>query len=237
MKSNFPIFFRLLLLLPFLSSCASRNGKATGEAAVGKAHFEGFGCATCHKGGGKGGTLGPDLTFVGFRKTPEWLDLWLKDPNHWKRNPLMPNFCLKDGVRKHLVAYLSTLMGQDYLEGTPPWNKPELMDDRIKRGQAIFQGMGCMGCHGGQGQGGYPNNNVAGGLIPSLTTVADGFSKEELEDKIRKGSTPVPENASEPPPMISMPPWGPILKEDELHDLVDYLFSLRPERSGEDDWN
>jgi mono/diheme cytochrome c family protein len=207
------------------------------EAAEGRANFTGYGCNTCHRVGGEGGVLGPDLTYVGFRKSPEWLDLWLKNPHGWKKNTVMPNFYLNDRTRKSLVAYLSSLKGEAYKNGKEPWNAPELASDPVKRGETIFEHVGCTGCHAKGGKGGYPNNNVVGGQIPSLTMVADGYSKEELKDKLRKG---VPESAKAdangPAPMIHMPAWGEVLKEDELDALVEYLYSLRPPKAAGDEW-
>jgi hypothetical protein len=52
-------------------------GKPKDPVARGKAYFVGLGCITCHRVGDRGGgQAGPDLTFVGYRKSPEWMDLW-----------------------------------------------------------------------------------------------------------------------------------------------------------------
>ena len=51
---------------------ASPTEKATGDGAAGKAIFEGKGkCMTCHAVGREGGSLGPDLSDVGRRRSPE----------------------------------------------------------------------------------------------------------------------------------------------------------------------
>ncbi|MBI2119762.1 MAG: c-type cytochrome [Elusimicrobia bacterium] len=222
----------ILILFVFISGCA----RTTAQFSEGKAHFVGYGCNTCHRVAEVGGILGPDLTTIGFRKKEEWLDLWLKNPPEWKKNTLMPNFYLKDHVRKALVEYLSSLKGEDFRKGTAPWDHPELMQNPIKRGEVIFNRVGCVGCHAKEGKGGYPNNNVSGGEIPSLTFVADGFSKEELKDRLKKGSKPLSQDPHAPDPMIEMPAWGAYLKEDELDALVEYLYSLRPALSAEEAW-
>jgi mono/diheme cytochrome c family protein len=173
---------------------------------------------------------------VGFRKSQEWLDVWLKNPEGWKHGTLMPNFYLKEDVRKSLVLYLSSLKGQGYAQN-PPWNQARLMDNPIKRGEVLYQHLGCVGCHGNAGVGGYPNNNVVGGKIPSLIRVADGYSKDELKDKIRKGvahSNKADPNG--PEPLIHMPEWGQVLKDDELDSLADYLISLKPQTAEGDAW-
>src|SRR5581483_8251550 len=103
MKSWFiPLVFLAAASIGVTASHGSED-----PAAYGKDYFTGFGCARCHTIAGKGGTYGPDLTFVGFRKRKEWLDLWLKDPHGWKAGTVMPNLHLSDQVRESLVAYLS----------------------------------------------------------------------------------------------------------------------------------
>jgi cytochrome c oxidase cbb3-type subunit III len=48
--------------------------KAAGDAAAGKLVFEGKGkCLTCHAVGPEGGSLGPDLSDVGRRRSPDYL--------------------------------------------------------------------------------------------------------------------------------------------------------------------
>lgn len=225
-----PLFLCLAAVL--LTAC----GKPKDPVERGKAYFVGLGCITCHRVGDRGGgQAGPDLTFVGFRKTPEWLDLWLKDPHKWKPGTSMPNFKLKDDVRADIVAYMSSLKGELYRGGKEPWNHPSVKDDPIKRGEVLFNRVGCVGCHGGKGEGGYVNNNFVGGKIPSLTFAADGYSKDEMHERIAEGKTSDPADPGQPAPMIAMPRWEEKLSSDEIDALVDYVTSLRP--AGGDDWS
>ena len=222
----------LLFILP-LFACQSRMRS---QADLGKAYFRGMGCFKCHRVGNDGAAVGPDLTMVGFRKTPEWIDLWLKDPVSWKKDTVMPRFYFKDNVRGALVAYLTTLKGQDWGE-KKPWDDSSLLKDPVKRGEMLYNRLGCVGCHGKAGKGGYPNNNVIGGKIPTLTLVADGYSKDELKKKISMGvAKPAKNDPNGPDPMVSMPSWGQVLKDDELDALVEYLDSLRPARPKSEQW-
>lgn len=220
-------WFSLTLGL-FLAACSNQP---KGGESVGAMYFKGYGCINCHRIGGEGGAYGPDLTYIGFRKSPEWLDLWFKNPHAWKSNTPMPNFNLTDNVRKALVEYLSAQKGDLYRKDSP-WNTPELLADSVKRGAVIYDRVGCVGCHGRNGVGGYPNNNVVGGMIPSLTKVAEGYSKSELEAKILTGVKPAKADISGPTPMIDMPEWGKVLKSDEIEALADYLISLKPKSTG-----
>ena len=80
--------------------------------------------------------------------------------------------------------------------------------ERIASGRAIFQAR-CLACHGAAGQGGIgPNLTddywVHGGKMTAiLNTITNGV--------LDKG----------------MPPWGPILKQDELYSVATFVKSLR----------
>lgn len=219
---------RPLLLLSVLLAAACARTAPSGPAA-GKAYFVQAGCSSCHKIGDEGSAAGPDLTLVGFRQSPAWLDLFIKDPQAWKKDTLMPNKRVSDEARAAMVAYLSGLKGQDWPKGSRPWDAPSLIKDPVARGRVIYGRAGCAGCHGLAGEGGYPNNNVKGGLIPPVSKVKDGFSKAELVAKLRMG-VPRSQKADErgPEPMIRMPAWGEILDDAELDALAEYLFSLAP---------
>jgi putative heme-binding domain-containing protein len=55
---------------------------AAGDSATGKALFEGRGrCLTCHSIEGRGGRLGPDLSWIGMLRTPDSLRESLTDPD------------------------------------------------------------------------------------------------------------------------------------------------------------
>jgi mono/diheme cytochrome c family protein len=217
-------------ILPlWLLLAAACNQPVPAGPAAGKVYFVQAGCASCHKVGEIGSAVGPDLTLVGMRHNAAWLDLFIKDPQAWKKDTLMPNKRISDEARKAIVDYLAMLKGQDWATGARPWDAPSLIKDPVARGRVIYNRAGCVGCHGIDGEGGYPNNNVKGGLIPPLKKAAEGFSKAELISKLRKG---VPESQKEDPkgpaPMIRMPPWGETLDDAELEAVAAYLLSLLP---------
>ncbi len=54
---------------------------ALGDAAAGRSVFMGKGdCVNCHSVGDRGGSVGPDLSEIGLRRTPESLRLSIVDP-------------------------------------------------------------------------------------------------------------------------------------------------------------
>ena len=203
----------------------------------GEAYFKAYGCVKCHQMGNEGGTYGPNLSFIGFRKSSKWLDAWLKNPHAWREQTVMPNFHLSDETRGVLVAYLSSQKGQAWDQtGGRPWNRPDLESDSIKRGEVLFDKAGCVACHSEKGRGGYPNNNVVGGLIPSLSKVAEGYTKEELQNKIKSGVISSPADPGAEAPLIFMPKWSEVLKDDEISAVADYLISLGQAAPKKDDW-
>ncbi|MBI4060014.1 MAG: c-type cytochrome [Elusimicrobia bacterium] len=227
----------LIALVLLVAACGGAESYAPVGPAAGKAYFTQAGCASCHRIGDVGSAVGPDLTLVGFRHSAQWLDLFIKNPQAWKKNTLMPNKRMSDEARKALVDYLAMLEGQDWERGARPWDAPSLMKDAVARGRVIYARAGCVGCHGVGGAGGYPNNNVAGGLIPALDKVQDGYTKAELIAKIKKG-VPRPQKADPegPAPLIAMPAWGEKLDERELDALASYLLTLRPAKGEKSDW-
>ena len=224
---------RLVILSITAALCACSMQPPSGPAA-GKAYFAQVGCASCHRVGGEGSALGPDLTLVGFRHSPQWLDVWLKDPQAWKPGTLMPDKRLSPAARGAIVSYLAELKGQDWPKGGRPWDGES---DAVARGKLIFLRAGCVACHGQGGVGGYPNNNVAGAKIPALANVSETFSKAELIAKIKRGVAPtVKADASGPAPLVWMPSWGQVLDDAEIDAVASYLLTLKPNHQEKSDW-
>jgi mono/diheme cytochrome c family protein len=224
-------FLLPLIAAGVLGGCSMKP--ATGPVA-GKAYFAQVGCAACHRVGGEGASVGPDLTLVGFRHSSEWLETWLKDPSAWKPGTLMPNKQLSPAARAAIVSYMATLKGQDWPKGGRPWDGE---GDAVARGRLIFLRAGCVACHGAGGAGGYPNNNVAGGKIPALSNVSQTFTKTELVAKIKRGvPAPVKADPSGPSPLVWMPSWGEVLDDAEIGAAADYLLTLKPEHQEKSDW-
>lgn len=218
------------LTITLLGAC---NETPPSGPAAGKAYFSQVGCLACHRVGGEGSSGGPDLTLVGFRHSSAWLDLWMTDPNAWKPGTLMPNKKLSPNARAAIVSYMATLKGQDW-NGAPPWSAS---NDAVERGRQIFLRAGCVACHGLGGVGGYPNNNVAGGKIPTLNRAHETYSKAELIAKIKNGvPAPTPQDPKAAAPLVFMPRWGDVLSAADLSAVADYILSLSDKNAEKTDW-
>jgi cytochrome c oxidase subunit 2 len=91
----------------------------TGEAATGKAIYAASACVGCHTVRGvSAGTLGPDLTHFGSRRTlaagmfpntPEHVAAWVRRAPEMKPGAKMPAFALTDDQARALATYLLSL--------------------------------------------------------------------------------------------------------------------------------
>jgi len=218
---------RLAALLIFAGTLSACQLGHDSPVERGRASFQAYKCTKCHTVNGEGGVLGPDLTFVGFRKSSDFLERWLINPQAWKPHVSMPNFYLREAVRKDIVAYLATLQGDFYIREGRPWDAPQFAGDSVKRGGEIYSRVGCITCHGKGGVGGYPNNNVVGGEIPKISTVKDTYSRDELIARIAKGVRhSVKADPAGPDPLLYMPRWEAKLKQEEIEAVAAYLLSL-----------
>jgi nitric oxide reductase subunit C len=67
-------------------------------------------CNTCHAIEGSGGTLAPDLTHVGSRRTEDWILDQMNNPRSHKPDSIMPSFAgLPETEKQELANYLSGL--------------------------------------------------------------------------------------------------------------------------------
>ena len=78
-------------------------------AERGRAVFMKNGCHGCHTIGAMGTRIGPDLSRVGFKYQPEYIERWLRDPSYLRPSAHMPALELTDADIQILARYLSTL--------------------------------------------------------------------------------------------------------------------------------
>ena len=104
------------------------------------------------------------------------------------------------------------------------------LDPALDRGRQLYDKYSCVACHGAGGAGGVYNANAqTGGMINGVRFVAETYTKQDLAKKILDGVPVVPKaDPNGPVPPLAMPSYRGIIGVEEMRELVDYLFSLRP---------
>jgi cbb3-type cytochrome c oxidase subunit III len=196
--------------------------------AEGAHDFNQFACAQCHGPNGRGGisedvpalkAIGRDFSAKQLRTI---IDHGLGSSANPKK-PYMPVWGQVISARQvnALVAYIHA--GLPAVTGATP--TPVQTDQgAVVEGAQLYVRYGCIDCHGPNGLGGVPNPQSEDKAIPPLSG-ADFFSEfdtdQKIIDVIRSGS--VLGRA----PIVSMPHWGGILSDSQLHALAAYIKTLR----------
>lgn len=204
------------------------------NASRGEALFGDYDCYACHRIGDEGRFIGPDLTWVGIRKTPDWEAVWLRDPPAWKPGTFMPNFHIKDQGIQALTAHLQKLRGQRNTESQEwEFNVNLFLNNKAdRRGELIWKRFACWGCHGEDGVGGLRNPNAAPNEeMPSLAEAANKYSEEELRKKLSGLGEQPALDPDKPKPPFFCPDYGNVITTSEFSNLYAYLRSLAPKKS------
>lgn len=145
---------------------------------------------------------------------------------NFKKDSAVPiSFAVWDGARQDSDGAKSLSFWHYLLLGKAKIEQPA---EPIERGKRVFNRYGCETCHGKNGAGGIKNINAQGGEVPPLNKLAEGFTEEEVKKVIRDGRHSEPEDISGPAPSLHMNSWKNIMTEQELNDLVKFLFSISP---------
>jgi cytochrome c1 len=121
---------------------------ASVPAAGASLYGESF-CASCHAvqnaaGNIVGGDVGPELTRIGSKVKPEWLQAWLRNPRVYDPGTGMPHYRFNDGQVATLAGFLlaktdSDLLANVHLESATP--------EQIAHGKRLVSDYGCASCH------------------------------------------------------------------------------------------
>jgi mono/diheme cytochrome c family protein len=194
-----------------------------GNADRGKELIETVGCVGCHmvegiedKYNDVGNRKGTYLTGTGSKVDPDWLVSWLKKPNHYQEDTIMPSFRLTDQEANDIASYLLNLKNPAFAGLEFPALDKKLRDeilvtdyfsafDTLEVAQSRIKGMsdeertmelgkrsiqkyGCYSCHNINGfEGDLPQ------IGPELTKVGSkpveqfGFGQQKQVPKTRQG--------------------------------------------------
>ncbi len=162
------------------------------------------GCLGCHKYRGRGGKLGPDITYVGDktahgfdfkhvhgeRTVENWLFAHFKSPTAVVPNTLMPDLKLSDAEARDLAAYMISLKRKSAPAAYTPL--PQLVDQTPVRGETLYKTY-CSSCHGADGIGAIVRDAEAAKFFtPTAGGEAESISllRAVLIDRPRELLTP-----------------------------------------------
>jgi mono/diheme cytochrome c family protein len=134
---------------PQAGDTAGLSAKASADPAAGASLYGESFCASCHAvqnaaGNLVGGDVGPELTRVGSKVKPEWLQAWLRNPRAYDAETAMPHYRFSDPQVATLSGFLlakadSDLLTNVHLEAAIP--------EQIAHGKRLVSDYGCASCH------------------------------------------------------------------------------------------
>jgi mono/diheme cytochrome c family protein len=126
----------------------SAPAKAQDAVAAASLYGESF-CASCHAvqnaaGNVVGGNVGPDLTRVGSKVKPGWLQGWLRNERVYDPKTGMPHYRFTDQQILLLSSFLQAKTDSDLLANV---HLDPATPDQIAHGKLLVQEFGCASCH------------------------------------------------------------------------------------------
>lgn len=135
--------------MPVPGDTVALSAKPSTDPAAGTSLYGESFCASCHAvqnaaGNLVGGDVGPELTRVGNKVRPEWLQAWLRNPRTYDPPTAMPHYRFNDAQVATLSAFLlakadSDLLANVHLEAATP--------EQIAHGKRLVSDYGCASCH------------------------------------------------------------------------------------------
>ncbi len=135
--------------LPQLQRAGAPAAKTAPDAAAGTALYGESFCASCHAvqnaaGNLVGGDLGPELTRIGTKAKPQWLEAWLRDPSAYDPDTKMPRYRFTDAQIATLREFLSAKKDNDFLAGV---QLSAATPEQVQHGKQRVIEFGCASCH------------------------------------------------------------------------------------------
>ncbi|MDP3235783.1 MAG: c-type cytochrome [Myxococcales bacterium] len=218
-----PSWERPLLSKPFVqASCVACHAD---EAEVpqaplfnrGLALFEDRRCAACHASRhvSTAATRAPSLSRLREKTSEAFVVQWLRDPQASRPGTRMPSFwpepgALREGEPQAIAAFLGSVA-----EATPSMSRGEAGDAERAQGAALFDALGCRGCHVLGEAGPVPDEARFG---PALDDIGARATRAWLERWLKNPRAVFPESR--------MPDLR--LSDDEVSALAAFLSSRRP---------
>ena len=125
------------------------SAKASSDPTAGASLYGESFCASCHAvqnaaGNVVGGDVGPELTRIGSKVKPQWLQAWVRNPRVYDPPTAMPHYRFSDVQVATLTGFLlaktdSDLLANVHLDAATP--------EQIAHGKRLVSDYGCASCH------------------------------------------------------------------------------------------
>jgi cytochrome c1 len=125
------------------------SAKASSDPTAGASLYGESFCASCHAvqnaaGNVVGGDVGPELTRIGSKVKPQWLQAWVRNPRVYDPPTAMPHYRFSDVQVVTLTGFLlaktdSDLLANVHLDAATP--------EQIAHGKRLVSDYGCASCH------------------------------------------------------------------------------------------
>lgn len=130
-------------------AAAAIQPAAKADPAAGPSLYGESFCASCHAvqnaaGNIVGGDIGPELTRIGNKVKPEWLNAWLANPRIYDANTPMPHYRFTPQQVAILAAFLQAKSDADYGSGV---HLDAANPKQIAHGRKLIVELGCAACH------------------------------------------------------------------------------------------
>jgi cytochrome c1 len=134
---------------PVAGDNVALSAKPSSDPTAGASLYGESFCAACQAvqnaaGNVVGGDVGPELTRVGSKVKPEWLQAWVRNPRVYDPPTGMPHYRFSDAQVATLTGFLlaktdSDLLTRVHLDAPTP--------EQIAHGKRLVSDYGCASCH------------------------------------------------------------------------------------------
>jgi cytochrome c1 len=134
---------------PLPGDAAALSAQPSSDPAAGASRYGESFCASCHAvqnaaGNLVGGDVGPELTRVGSKAKPEWLQAWLRNPRTYDLETAMPHYRFSDSQVTTLAGFLAAKTDADLLANV---HLNAATPEQIAHGKRLVSDYGCASCH------------------------------------------------------------------------------------------
>ena len=184
-------------------------------------------CIVCHAIGGVGAKTGPDLLGVTKRHSTEWLDEQLVNPQLVYPGSSMPEYDLETNARKALVAFMASATPED-AQDDPGAQGPTRSLPKMSPSKPASRTSRALVARAATAQNSREAFRIptprAGRFLRFCMSPTTTPRTRSSRSFATARCLPL-DNAAGPTPPLYMPSWKHLLSDEDIHQIVDFLWS------------